>query len=51
MSNILGIFNSLLIVLWVLGGAMLWACTIGTIIMIFEQRRRKRTASPDDDWR
>jgi hypothetical protein len=37
--------------IWALTGTLFWLCALATYVVVFEQRRRKRTDSQDDDWR
>jgi len=51
MNVIMDLLNSLPAVLWVLAGAIIWGCTLATYVVVFEQRRRNRTESTNDDWK
>jgi len=43
--------KSLPAAIWTLAGAMIWLCVLATYVIVFEQRRRKRTSTTEDDWR
>lgn len=47
----MGLISSLTTVLWVFSGILIYCAALATYVIVFEQRRRKRTDSADDDWR
>jgi len=43
--------RSLPAALWAFTGVLAYCAMLATYVVVFEQRRRKRTKSDEDDWR
>lgn len=44
------ILQNLSSALWAFTGVLAWMCALATYVILVEQRRRKRTDDPNDDW-